>query len=416
MAVYRSGHILKITSISEPFPHGQFLSMAVLEYDRDISNQALSPTQFTVKDRTITSVYANKCPERSQCGTDGRYVILELSLRDQDAHMLRFEDENGRVLISPPPMECFGVRAENRVEVEQCGSVTASDGTVLPPVKEQIVSSEAVNRVVDDFSAFEYEDIAYSLYIPKNYDPAQKYPLVLFIPDASAMGSDPILPLLQGIGATAFASPRDQALHPSFVLTPALPFSYKITSKVGVQGARHLVNKLIGLLDHVCAQYSVDPNRIYTTGQSLGCIASCVLNVCHPDRFAATLLVVGQWDAAEMAALSKKNFWLITSDGDARAYPSMNAMVEGWEKTDAKIGIYRWNAKEGPAALSKLAQQAAAQDQNIRYTIFENCSVVPDGVENTPITNHVHTWPTAYAIDAIRDWLFTNSLSTGADR
>lgn len=410
MAVYQSGHIRKITSVSEPYPHGQRISMAVVEYDCEISDKLLSPEQFAVAGRTITSVYANTLPERTAEGSDGRYVILELSLLDSDAPMLRFEDEKGRVRISPPPLECFGVRAENRLEVTQCGCVGAADGSILPPVDEKIASAEAINRVADDFLPFTYEDISYSLYIPKNYDPAQKYPLVLFIPDASVLGSDPMLPLLQGIGATAFASQRDQELHPSFVLTPALPFSYKITSKVGVAGASHLVNKLIGLLDHVRGQYSIDPKRIYTTGQSLGCITSCVLNVCHPEYFAASLLVVGQWDASEMAALSHKNLWLITSDGDARAYPSMNAMVEAWEKTDAKVTTFRWNAREGSEALSKLAQQAAQQDLNIRYTVFTDCSVVPEGVENTPITNHVNSWPVAYAIDAVRDWLFTNSL------
>jgi len=42
------------------------------------------------------------------------------------------------------------------------------------------------------------EPLMYNLYVPQNYDPSKKYPLVLFIHDAGAVGDDPTTTLTQG--------------------------------------------------------------------------------------------------------------------------------------------------------------------------------------------------------------------------
>ena len=93
MAVYQSGHIVSITSVSESFPHGQYLSYAVIEYDRNIACKTLVPELFYVAHRTITAVYTNTEPKKTDHSIDGPFVILELSLQDADAPMLFDENE-----------------------------------------------------------------------------------------------------------------------------------------------------------------------------------------------------------------------------------------------------------------------------------------------------------------------------------
>jgi poly(3-hydroxybutyrate) depolymerase len=48
----------------------------------------------------------------------------------------------------------------------------------------------------------------------------------------------------------------------------------------------------------------IDKKRLYTTGQSAGCMRSISMDIKYPDLFAASLLVAGQGDAQEMLAMT----------------------------------------------------------------------------------------------------------------
>ena len=80
--------------------------------------------------------------------------------------------------------------------------------------------------MVDDFQQLRYTDasngltLTYNLYIPKDYDPAETYPLVLFMHDLGVTSINPYTTLVQGLGAVIWASPAEQAKHPAFVLAP----------------------------------------------------------------------------------------------------------------------------------------------------------------------------------------------------
>jgi predicted peptidase len=80
--------ILSVTAIAEVFPEGQKITAAAVEFDRDIDNERLSPALFSVKDRTVTKIYANIAPARAAQGKNGKFVIIELSLEDEEAVIL----------------------------------------------------------------------------------------------------------------------------------------------------------------------------------------------------------------------------------------------------------------------------------------------------------------------------------------
>lgn len=167
------------------------------------------------------------------------------------------------------------------------------------------------------------------------------------------------------------------------------------------------VQQILGVLDHVMETYSIDQNQVYTTGQSMGCMTSCELNIRRPELFAASLLVAGQWAPEKMGKLAHKNFWILVSEHDEKAFPGMNAITASMEQNGGKVGRYYWNAKAGKDALDCAVEQAAEEDYHLRYTVFEGDSVVPEGEVANGRTNHMSTWPVVYAIDALRDWLFT---------
>lgn len=427
MAVFETNHILNITSVSEPFPHGQRISYAVVEYDRYISDSALSPEQFQVENRTITRVYASQEPKKAMAGQDGLYVILELSLYDADAPLFVTIGETGRGITSgqdtrpwtggktlgkrkgPPKMPKV-VCAENRLAVRQRGDVLAADGTVIPAYQEAVASRRGVNAVMDEFRQFYDAAMPYNLYIPKGYDSAKQYPLVVFVADASVRGSDILLPLVQGNGAMSFAAPDAQAKNPCFVLAPLVSTDTTVTSDGGVGGAGELPDKLMNVIETVMRKYSVDSRRIYTTGQSLGCINAFACAVRFPHFFAAYLCVGGQWsDTASLRFLKDGSLWMLNSDGDARAYPGMNEIYA--ELVDAGASITR-NVLDARLPREQLEAELAkaAAGSRLLYTTFGDESVVPEGVSKSPVSNHMNTWPVAYSIGAVHDWLFRQTL------
>ena len=54
------------------------------------------------------------------------------------------------------------------------------------------------------------------------------------------------------------------------------------------------VDATVRLIRHLQQEYRLDSDRLYTTGQSGGCMASIAMNIRHPQLFAASFLVAGQ--------------------------------------------------------------------------------------------------------------------------
>ncbi|MCX5235554.1 alpha/beta hydrolase-fold protein [Streptomyces prunicolor] len=156
------------------------------------------------------------------------------------------------------------------------------------------------NLIVDDFQQFTFDDPAtgqtlkYNLFVPKHYNPRKSYPLVLFMHDAGVVNVATKGPLVQGLGAVCWASPEDQARHEAFVLAPE--YGSVVIDDTYLPST--LFDATANLVESVTGQYSIDPNRRYTTGQSMGAMMSLGLNIKYPDLFAAAFIVAGQWPEA----------------------------------------------------------------------------------------------------------------------
>jgi predicted peptidase len=123
--------------------------------------------------------------------------------------------------------------------------------------------------------------------------------------------------------------------------------------------------------------------------------------------FAAALLVAGQWDAARMSVLARANMWVIVSEGDRKAYPGMNLSMAALEAAGAIVSRAIWNGRASPQEFSLEVSNMIAEGNPVKYTVLAKGTVVPEGLSDDGRHNHVHTWPIAYAIEGVRDWLFT---------
>lgn len=262
------------------------------------------------------------------------------------------------------------------------------------------------------FDQYEYTDpatgltIPYNLYLPDGYEQSEeKYPLVIFIADASVNSDDVTAPLTQD-GAAVWATAGEQAKHPCIVLvpqyTPALeselgslsaPMGQAYTEGGWTDG----IALVKSLMDYVIDTYRVDADRVYGTGQSQGGMVTIAISSRYPDFYAAQLLVACQWDPSVMDVMAEDDLWIIVCEGDGLAYPYMNAATERWESLGAKVARDElWDSTSTPEQFDALVDGMLAQDCAIHYNVFSGGS-------------HMYTWTVAYTIEGIRDWLFSQS-------
>ena len=176
-----------------------------------------------------------------------------------------------------------------------------------------------ITDVVPKFQLLTFEDadasLQYFLYVPENYDESKSYPLVQFIPDSSVVGKEAVNYLTQGWGGLIWATDEEQAKHPSFVVVPI--FTETIVDDNFNHSAQ--IDVAMRLLQSLTENYSIDKDKIYTTGQSMGGMTSFHLSTAYPDFFAAYLFVGSQWDVSLLKELEQKDFFYIVSAGDPKA-------------------------------------------------------------------------------------------------
>lgn len=361
------------------------LSMA---FQGTVDGRSVSADTFSVYGRTVTKAYVSKVPEPGS-PSDGAYIILELV---PESILERVRGRNEHINLQLPSLAATQLLPVSLTD----GRVIAPDGAVHIAVKNR-------NPDVERFRQFRRGSLWYNLYVPEGLTPGEKYPLVLFIHDAGCEGSDPRFTLCQGCGATAFAGPEDQAAQKCFVLAPQIPANCRMTTDDFTVTAE--LEEIMDTVRYVMSAYPIDPDRVLTTGQSMGCMASCELLCRYPNFFAGALLVAGQWDPERLAkAAFSTKLWILVSAGDRGAFPGMNAVTEALERSGRQIHRYDWDGKAGKNALEAAALQASEDGGSIKYTVFQKDSVATPA-NNGPGANHGGTWALVYTIDNLRRWL-----------
>jgi predicted peptidase len=413
--------IPRATAITKVFGDGQRFVAVALDYGRPIQRANLSTQTFRVEGRTVINAYVSDAPEPGAGAQVGRYAILELDPDDPGA-VLKASGPGGRsatgasgapggdagAMSGPPPGMAAPKFKRAAASITQTAPVTGADGRRYPPSSTPIVTTQIRNLIVDDFRQLIFRDPAtgdvlkYNLFVPKGYDPARTYPLVLFMHDAGATSDDPLTTLRQGLGAVAWASPEDQTKRPCFVLAP----QYASPTVNDRSEATSLLDTTVHLVESLATQYNLDRNRLYATGQSGGAMMSIAMDIKYPDLFAASYIVAGQWDVAKVAPLASDRLWILVSQGDLKAYPGQNTITAALEAEGAKVARAVWDGRSTPEQFAAVVGSLEAQNAPINYVALAKGTVVPPGQSDDGGSNHINTWRVAYAIEGIRAWLF----------
>lgn len=401
--------IKSVTSLAQVYGDGEKVAAAAVEYPSELDAASLSPDDFLVAGKKITTVYTNDKPVYTEKNVPGRYAILSFAyVNSTSDKAMQAQPNNGNNGPNGTDAPHYSSRKapDLSIEVAQIGNIATLDGAVYLPTRIPVKNTAQSDASIAGFKQYEYTDpktgytIPYNLYLPKDYNPNKKYPLLFFVADASANSNDVKMTLVQGNGATVWATPSEQAKHECIILAPE--YTTSLIDSLGMltddsntwtKGLTLVSDLLFDVMD----RYSVDTDRVYGTGQSQGGMTNIAISDKYPDLFAAQYLVACQWNVDEMETMKDKNLWIVVCEGDTKAYPGMNAATKRWEELGTKVARSdMWNSKSTAAEFTSLVKQTKAHNAKINYTVFQG-------------GNHNYTWSFAYNIEGIRDWLFAQT-------
>ena len=171
--------------------------------------------------------------------------------------------------------------------------------------------------------------LGYLLYLPENYGKAnERSPLLLFLHGSGERGNDLSLVTIHG-------PPKmiSQGQHlPFVVVSPQCP------EKQGWN-----TTTLLALLDDLEARYSIDRDRVYVTGLSMGGFGTWALIAAEPDRFAAAVPVCGHAHPRDAHPAAHVPTWVHVGDRDHRSLVgNSRGMVNSLQamNADVKFTIY----------------------------------------------------------------------------
>lgn len=176
-------------------------------------------------------------------------------------------------------------------------------------------------------TAQQFEKTDYLLYLPEGYSKDEKrWPLILYLHGKSLRGTD--LEMLKGYGLAASLE-KDLAI-PFVVVSPQCPDDrYWMTED----------ETLSRLVDHVMSTYSIDPQRIYVTGHSMGGRGTWLLAYKHPEKFTAIVpMSDAPLDNAWARQVAKVPAWVFhgTKD-DLEPFERTKEFVEALKKLGAEV-------------------------------------------------------------------------------
>jgi len=408
-----AGSIKKVYTVNHTFGDGQKVTNVILEYGSEIDADSLSVSAFEVENRTITDVHTNSEAAVTEENVEGRYVVLDLEVQSPliaDAYATDGRIDHNQVIDS--------------AKVIQKEDIQAADGTVIAGSDEVFESSSGDGGIMGndavqtpDMDKFEdnhyFNDpethaiLHYNFFKPEGYEESgETYPLVLFIPDASAVGQDWEVVLQCGNGGTIWAGDEWQTENPCFIIT--MIYEDKYINDYNEYYESWMTGTM-NLVRSVADNYPVDKSRIYTTGTSMGAMASMVMMEEDPDLFAAAYMIAGQWrDTEAVKDIKNENILFLMSEDDP-SYPRAADNVDTWEREGGVVARGEINVVGTEEERTEAVETLLAEDANIYFLSIEEGHGSMD-IEGNPLSGgHRETFRAAYDLPGVKEWLFAQT-------
>jgi predicted peptidase len=194
-----------------------------------------------------------------------------------------------------------------------CGSYAAGQERITPP---------SVVKAEPPFRKKMYTDkkgvkMPYRLFIPPSYDSAKKYPLIFWFHGGSGRGSNNEAQISNENekGSHIWTTADNQATFPALVLAPQCPEGENWANPElnEVAGPLQLAMEIFAL---VKKDYSIDSDRIYLAGQSMGGFGVWSLLQTYPELWAGAIVVSSYDNFTNVRAITRVPLWMFQSEMD----------------------------------------------------------------------------------------------------
>jgi predicted peptidase len=235
------------------------------------------------------------------------------------------------------------------------------------------------------------ETMPYRLFIPRDYDQRKKYPLVLWLHGSPARGNDNIKQVsgTQTKGTQVWIRPEYQSKYPSIVLVPQCPEHKTWAAEVGSEQLTDELRLVLEIISQLQMEFSLDPQRFYVAGQSMGGIGVWQLITKYPNMFAAAVILCGKGDPSKAPLIAELPVWVFHGENDAN--PS--TPVSEARKMVAAIRSARGHPK---------------------YTEYSSAAMLMVQVPNVPVGHNV--WDKAFDEPDLVSWVFAHKRGSRGNR
>jgi predicted esterase len=156
------------------------------------------------------------------------------------------------------------------------GGGSIREGEPLPP--QGSIDEGFLDRDITSHGS----STAYQVFVPREYDPARSWPLIVYLHGLGGGGTDGTRQTQGGLGNAVKQHPE---WFPAVALFPQAPPDSNWVGSVA-----QLVFRQI---EATAAEFNVDPDRVYLTGASMGGEGVYHLALLEPGRFAALVVSCG---------------------------------------------------------------------------------------------------------------------------
>jgi poly(3-hydroxybutyrate) depolymerase len=156
------------------------------------------------------------------------------------------------------------------------------------------------------------DTLSYRLLKPEGYDSTQRYPLLISLHGGAGYGTDNIRQLASW-EIQRLTEPGNRKKYPAFVLAP------QCSRGTSWGGLPHLVARdtiVFDLLKALEEEFSIDPDRRYVAGHSLGGYGTWYFIGAHPGVFAAAIPLSGAGNPALAKNMVDVAIWAFHGETD----------------------------------------------------------------------------------------------------
>lgn len=220
--------------------------------------------------------------------------------------------------------------------------------------------------------------MTYWEYVPKNYNPHKKYPVVLYLHGIGQRAVEATDVLLRNAAATTFA------YYGKDVIVIAPQCNYSDLSAVDMWSDGNMDLSVFGegayqMVQAAKATYNIDPCREYVVGLSMGGLGTCGLMATYPDEWAGALVNAAPFN--------------MTEEG-------LKKLVSAVDKIPTWFA-YATNDESVKYEVSHEVLMPALDAAGVSY----KCTVVTDDQYLAPMRHFV--WAIQWANEDVLDWLLS---------